>query len=412
MSLSRIHLRVARLISTLVLCSLLSLPSLTQESKPDAVSSAAAQNAQMQEIDPSTLTALTALPLSCIDHPQHADDHPHDYLWVHDEKAHPVEDYATHRAFYGCYDWHSAVNSTWVLVAMLKQHPKMFLAPVIRQRLTEHLGKTNVAGEVEFFSYSKAEDSDGKNFERPYGYAWLLKLFGELSSWKDPDAQKLSANLRPLAELMGTKYIAYLKSLPYPIRVGVHPNTALTMNFILDYTDIVPDPAMKSAVHDAALRFFGKDTRCASAYEPSNGDFASPCLAEAMLMGRVMDQKTFVPWLSAFLAPIDSAEFKTYEVEIDTTRVAASGSTADADDKEGLLGSKSHLIGLAFQRAADFLGIAAALPKDDPRIPAFQRLATLNAQRGFQKIGDAGYLGQHWLATYAVLYLQAETKAN
>jgi hypothetical protein len=167
---------------------------------------------------------------------------------------------------------------------------------------------------------------------------------------------------------------------------------------------------MRTAVHDAAVRFFGKDVRCPSAYEPSNGDFASPCLAEAMLMSRVMDQQTFVPWLTAFLAPLDSAEFKVYEAEIDTTRVAASGSTADADDKEGLLGSKSHLIGLAFQRAADFLGIASALPKDDPRVLAFRRLAKINAQRGFQKIGDAGYLGQHWLATYAVLYLQAETR--
>ena len=358
-------------------------------------------------VDKAEIQSLAALPLSCIDHPQRADDHPENYLWVHDEKAHPVEDYATHRSFYGCYDWHSAVNSTWVLVTLLKQDPKMFLAPVIRQRLTEHLGKDNIAGEVQFFSYSKPEDSEGKNFERPYGYAWLLKLFGELSSWNDPDAQKLAANMRPLVELMSKKYIAYLNSLPYPMRVGVHPNTALTMNFVLDYTDAVHDEAVRTAVHDAAMRFFGKDRNCAIAYEPSNGDFASPCLAEAMLMGRVMDQKVYVPWLTSFLPPVYSAEFKVYESEIDTTRVAAGGSNADAEDKEGLLGSKSHLIGLAFQRAADLLKIASALPKDDPRGLAYRRLAALNAQRGFQKIGDAGYLGQHWLATYAVLYMQA-----
>jgi hypothetical protein len=120
-----------------------------------------------------------------------------------------------------------------------------------------------------------------------------------------------------------------------------------------------------------------------------------------------MDQKVYVPWLTSFLPPVYSAEFKVYESEIDTTRVAAGGSNADAEDKEGLLGSKSHLIGLAFQRAADLLKIASALPKDDPRGLAYRRLAALNAQRGFQKIGDAGYLGQHWLATYAVLYMQA-----
>jgi DUF2891 family protein len=362
--------------------------------------------------DATELVSLSSLPLSCIDHPQQLEDHPQSYLWVHDDKAHPAEDYDRHRAFYGCFDWHSAVNSTWTLVALLKQNPKMFLAPVIRQRLTEHLGKDNIAGEVTFFSYEKIGDSEGKNFERPYGYTWLLKLYGELASWNDPDAQKLAANVQPLVKLLAGKYIEYLKSLPYPMRVGVHPNTALTMSFALDYTDQVADPEVKTAIHDAAVRFFGGDKDCPTAYEPSNGDFASPCLAEAMLMGRILDQKSFVAWLNGFLPPVYSSAFKVYQSEIDTSRIQASGSNADAEDKTGLLGSKSHLIGLAFQRAADLLRIASALPADDPRVPVFQRLADFNAQQGFQKIGDAGYLGQHWLATYAVLYMQAQAAVS
>jgi hypothetical protein len=216
--------------------------------------------------------------------------------------------------------------------------------------------------------------------------------------------------MRPLVGLMSKKYITYLNTLPYPMRVGVHPNTALTMGFALDYADAVSDFLVKAAVHDAAIRFFGKDTKCPTAHEPSNGDFLSPCLAEAMLMGRVMDQKSYVIWLNSFLPPVYSADFRVYELDIDTTRITAGGSTADADDKEGLLGSKSHLIGLAFQRATDILLIVAVLPKDDVRIPVLRRLAALNAQRGFQKIGDAGYLGQHWLGTYAVLYMQAAAR--
>ena len=364
--------------------------------------------AQAPVFDATQLVALASLPLSCIDHPQKLDDHPQTYLWVHDGEAHPVQDYDRNRAFYGCYDWHSAVNSTWTVVALLKLDPKMFLAPVIRQRLTDHLGKDNIAGEVAFFSYEKQGDSEGKNFERPYGYTWLLKLYGELASWNDPDAQKLAANMQPLVKLMSGKYIDYLNHLPYPMRVGVHPNTALTMSFALDYVDAVTDPAVKTAIHDAALRFFGNDKNCPTAYEPSNGDFASPCLAEAMLMSRILDQKSFVNWLNEFLPPVYSPEFKVYQAEIDTSRVQASGSNADAEDKTGLLGSKSHLIGLAFQRAADLLRIASALPADDSRRPVFERLANFNAQQGFRKFGDAGYLGQHWLATYAVLYMQAQ----
>jgi hypothetical protein len=402
-------MRIARILLPLALSAVCPLLGAAQSSGT-AISAAylkSLPNVTPPVLDKAEVEFLAALPLSCIDHPQRADDHPQDYLWVHDEKAHPVEEYATHRSFYGCYDWHSAVNSTWVLVALLKHDPKMPLGAVIRQRLTEHLGKDNIAGEVEFFSYSKPEDSDGKNFERPYGYAWLLKLYGELFSWDDPDAKKLVTNMRPLVELMSNKYIAYLRSLPYPLRVGQHPNTALTMDFALDYTDAVPDASLKTAIHDTAMRFFAKDRNCATAYEPSNGDFLSPCLAEAMLMGRVMDQKAYAAWLDSFLPPVNSIDFKVYESDIDTSRVKAGGSTADAEDKEGLLGAKSHLIGLAFQRAADFLKIAAALPSDDPRVAVFRRLAAINAQQGFQKMGDAGYMGQHWLATYAVLYMQA-----
>ena len=355
-------------------------------------------------IDAAQTVTLAALPLSCVDHPQDAPDHPHDYLWIHDSKRRTVDDYDKTRAFYGCFDWHSAVNSTWTLIYLLKQNPKMALAPIIRQRVSEHLAKTNVAGEVAFFA--DAKDTEGKNFERPYGYTWLFKVYGELASWDDADAKKLAANLEPLNKQLTDKYIEYLKRLPYPVRVGTHPSTVLTMNFALDSTDLAPNPVLKSAIDETALRFFAKDKNCATAYEPGNGDFLSPCLTEAMLMSRVMDQKTFVTWLDTFLPAVDSPEFQVYAADIDTSRTAAAGSNADAEDKDGLLGSKSHLIGLAFQRAAALLRIASALPPGDPRVPVYRRLASINAQNGFRKIGDAGYLGQHWLATYAVLYMQ------
>ena len=207
------------------------------------------------------MVALASLPLSCIDHPQPQSDHPQTYLWVYDDKAHP-EGYNRNRAFYGCYDWHSAVNSTWTLLALLRKDPKMFLAPVIRQRLTEHLGKDNIAGEINFFSYDQPGDAESKEFERPYGYTWLLKLYGELKSWNDPDAQKLAVNMQPLVKLLAAKYIDYLQSLPYPMRVGVHPNTALTMSFALDYTDATGD--MRSRPPSTMRRFgFLETTRTA-----------------------------------------------------------------------------------------------------------------------------------------------------
>jgi hypothetical protein len=356
-------------------------------------------------LDETQIATLAALPLSCIDHPQAAPDHPHNYLWTHDSPRRTVDEYDKNRAFYGCSDWHSAVNSTWTLIALLKQDPRLALNPVIRQRVAEHLGKQNIDGEIAFFK--QAKDYEGKNFERPYGYTWLFKVYGELASWNDPDGKKLSANVAPLNTLLADNYMLYLKNLPYPLRIGTHASSALTMNFALDSTDAFPNPTLTTAIHDAAMRFYAKDKNCPTAYEPGNGDFLSPCLTEAMLMSRIMDRNTFVPWLNDFLPPVYSPEFQVYASDIDTKRNAAAGSNVDAEDKDGLLGSRAHLIGLSFQRAQCLLRIAAALPPNDPRVPVFQRLANISARHGFDKIGDAGYLGQHWLGTYAVMYMQA-----
>jgi len=137
--------------------------------QPDAIHTSAylktLPNTAPPVIDQAEIVTLAALPLSCIDHPQDAPDHPHDYLWVHDSKRRTVDDYVKTRAFYGCFDWHSAVNSTWTLIYLLKQDPKMALAPIIRQRLTEHLAPTNIAGEVAFFA--DAKDTEGKTSSVP-----------------------------------------------------------------------------------------------------------------------------------------------------------------------------------------------------------------------------------------------------
>jgi len=172
------------------------------------------------------------------------------------------------------------------------------------------------------------------------------------------------------------------------------------MGFVLDYTKQTGDKTLETAVHDTAMRLYGNDKGCATALEPVFGDFASPCLAEAALMGRVMTQESYAKWLDGFLPPVYSEDFQQYGKDID----AVHGNNRDTTgtDEEGL--PNAHLIGLNFQRAADFLTIAQSLPKGDPRIAVYERLATINGKQGYDKIGAAGYLGTHWLATYALLY--------
>jgi hypothetical protein len=341
--------------------------------------------------------ALAANPLGCEDHPHSPGIIRPGYLWQRDGKPQILDDYDKHRAFYGCLDWHSSVNSMWMMISLIKADPTIAVAPAIRNELASHFQKENIDGELAFFTKLQGLGAD---FERPYGYAWLLKLYGELKTWNDPDGQRAAAILEPLAKWISAQYVLYLHSLNYPVRVGLHPNTALDMSFVLDYTNLVKDQTLETAINETAMRLFGSDVHCATGSEPVFGDFAAPCLTEAALMGRVMTPENYAKWLDTFLPPVYAEEFQVYAKEID----AVHGNNRDTTgtDEEGL--PNAHLIGLNFQRAADLLTIAYSLPKADPRVPVFQRLATINGKQGYDKIGAAGYLGTHWLATYALLY--------
>lgn len=342
--------------------------------------------------------ALAANPLGCQEHPHApAGVGARPYLWQREGKPELLEEYDRKRAFYGCLDWHSSVNSMWMMVSLIKQDPTIAVAPAMRLDFQNHLRKENIDGELAYFQGLKGPLAD---FEKPYGYAWLLKLYGEAKSWDDPEGKRMAAVLEPLAKWITENYIASLKSLNYPIRVGLHPNTALDMIFTLDYTNQTHDTATASVIHDTAVRLFGNDKHCATGSEPVFGDFASPCLAEAALMGRVLDPAAYSNWLTGFLPPVYAEEFQVYAKDID----ALHGNNRDTTgtDEEGL--PNAHLVGLNYQRAADLVMIANGLPKDDPRVPVYRRMASINAKQGYDKIGSAGYLGTHWIATYALMY--------
>jgi len=283
------------------------------------------------------------------------------------------------------------------MVSLLKADPTIAVAPSIRFDLENHIQKPNIDGEIAYFQALKGPLAD---FEKPYGYAWLLKLYGEVKSWDDPEGKRLATILEPFAKWIDDGYIAYLKSLNYPIRVGLHPNTALDMIFTLDYTNQTHDKATETVIHDTAVRLFGNDKHCATAAEPVFGDFASPCLAEAALMARVLSCDAYSKWLDSFFPPVYAPEFQVYAKEID----ALHGNNRDTTgtDEEGL--PNAHLVGLNYQRAADFIMIANGLPANDPRVPVYRRLALISAKEGYDKIGTAGYLGTHWIATYALMY--------
>lgn len=375
---------------------------------------------------------LVALPLSCVDRP-HRSQAERSYLYETSEKLR--EDYEGSLAFYGCFDWHSAVNSTWAMVKVLRDFPDSAVASLIREKLENHLSKKSLEGELAFF-----RDVARPGFERPYGWAWLQKLYVELERFPgtDTDADRWAKNLRPLADLFTERTIEYLDHLSHPIRVGTHDNTAFALELMLEYARTVGDARLAEAIELRSTEFFAGDTACAVAFEPSGADFLSPCLSEAVLMSRVLDDANFPAWLARFLPdveglaePIELEEHYLPEAIATSTVEDAEAQTPGVDSPEAatqetdaealedelraqerrLAGAQSHLIGLAFVRSAALLRLASALPPDDPRARAFRDIAALQAEHGFETMYDAQYFGSHWLASFAVRMLTSSSES-
>src|SRR5437868_10263950 len=98
-------------------------------------------------------------------------------------------------AFYGCYDWHSSVHGHWLLVRLIRTFPGAPFVPSAREALRQSLAEENIAQEAAYLR------SEGRaSFERPYGLAWFLQLVAELREWREPEAQQMAENLRPLEQ--------------------------------------------------------------------------------------------------------------------------------------------------------------------------------------------------------------------
>ncbi|MEJ1973782.1 MAG: DUF2891 family protein [Lacunisphaera sp.] len=105
-------------------------------------------------------------------------------------------------------------------------------------------------------------------FERPYGWAWLLKLAEELLRY---DAA-LARNLAPLVAVMRAGLLAYLPALTHPVRHGVHNNTAFAVKLALDYARAADDQELKLFCTSRMAYWFGHDTDYGARWEPSGED--------------------------------------------------------------------------------------------------------------------------------------------
>ena len=95
--------------------------------------------------------------------------------------------------------------------------------------------------------------------------------------------------------------MSYFPKQTYPIRTGVHQNTAFGLAFALDYGRAVGNKPLERLVEERSRFCFGRDAAAPAAWEPGGADFLSPSLVEADLMRRVHSPAEFRQWLARFL---------------------------------------------------------------------------------------------------------------
>jgi hypothetical protein len=258
-------------------------------------------------------------------------------------------------AFYGCFDWHSAVHGHWMLARLARLFPDAEWTVEARTALAKNLTEERIAGEAQYLR-------ERPGFERPYGLSWLLAL-------------DLERPVPALAEIAVRQLSAWLPKLGYPDRSGQHANTAFAMGLMLDWAHAAGNKTFESLLTAQAMRFYAADQSAPIAWEPSGEDFLSPALAEADLMRRVLEPEQFATWLTAFLPDVSSLK---------PVR------TADPTD-----GKLAHADGLNLSRAWMLRAIGHT------------SLALEHADAGLAAVTGEHYEGGHWLGTFAVYLLTA-----
>ena len=292
-----------------------------------------------------------------------------------------------HPAFYGCFDWHSSVEMHWVLIRLLRWAPETFHQAAARAVLEAHLTETALLQEAR---YLRAR----RGFERPYGWGWALTLAHELAVWEDELSTKWLAAFRPLADAITELMLDWLPKATYPVRVGMHSNSAFGLARSLPWARYLAsqgDERLLTSIQQIALRWYGEDRDYPAHYEPGGSDFLSPALTEVDLMSLVLEREAFFTWLDRFLPGLwDGYPRSLFQP----------AHVSDARD-----GQLAHLHGLNLYRAFVWKQLCETLPPGDRRITHLEAASRAHAQASMDAVTGSDYMVEHWLACYATLYL-------
>lgn len=286
-----------------------------------------------------------------------------------------------HPIFFGSFDWHSCVHGYWLLATLLRLRPEMAEAETIITLFDDAFTDEKVGGELAYLARPES-----RGFERPYGWAWSLMLQAELLRHDRPWAGVHA----PLARAFAQRFEAFLPVADYPVRAGTHYNTAFALVLASEYAEMTSDAAFFQMLRTRALVWYGQDAAC-QAWEPSGDDFLSPALIEAEAMRRLLPRDSFDLWFPRFLPDLAQKQPAT---------LFAPARVSDRGD-----GKIAHLDGLNLSRAWCWRLLASAMSEADPA-KALAIGAALNHLAAAIPHVSGDYMGEHWLATFALLALE------
>ena len=338
-------------------------------------------NAQQKlELTTEMASKLASMPLKCINQ-----EYPNKTAHViNTEKDAILTPKELHPSFYGCFDWHSSVHGHWMLLRLLRTVPDLENKDKIISILDKSFSPEKIKEEASYFTkYQVAQ-----NFERTYGWAWILKLDEELARWNHPKAKIWHQNLKPLTDEILRLWKAYLPKQTYPNRTGVHPNTAFAMSFAIDWAREVGDKSFEEELSAKAKIFYLNNTKTPAYMEPDGSDFFSPSLEIAELMSRILPQKDFEKWLNQFYEKRSLENIEQIPI------------ISDVNDYQTV-----HLVGLSFSKAWAMKNIINTLPEKNAIRKRFEISREKFIENSLPIIFQGNYGGDHWLASFAVYAL-------
>ncbi|WP_369045488.1 DUF2891 family protein [Sinomonas sp. P10A9] len=299
-----------------------------------------------------------------------------------------------HPAFGTSFDWHSSVHMHWLGVSVLGSGQlESEAAEQLRTALGANLTQEKLAVEAAYLAANPT-------WERPYGWAWLVRLAAACAVSHDAEVRGWAVHLGGCVDTVEGLVVAWLDKAEYPVRHGLHTNSAFGLAWLVDAFRTLGRDDAAAACEAAARRWFADDAGWAAEWELSGQDFLSAGLSEADLMARVLSPAEFAAWLDRFLPNLAAGSRMLTPVGV-------------TDETDGYM---VHLHGLNLTRSGQLARVVAVLRSGraggthdggSPAPAAGSPEAVLAAavrplfEAGLRGLDSGDFMSTHWLASFA-----------